>query len=114
MGETVGSSLAQAARDGEAVHVGKHDVEHGEVELPRRGEGEPFAAGAGDGDVETGELHARGEQFADVGVVLDDEDACFGRAHACHSRPPDWAFAGSRLEKVAPTMGRHAAARTRS
>ena len=82
MTKTMGSGaagVAQPAGDGEAVHVGEHHVEDDEVELVLGGLLQGGGAVAGHVDLEAGEAQRRGEQLADVGLVLDDEEPGLGR-----------------------------------
>ena len=76
---------AQPAQHPEAVHAGHHHVEDHRV---RPGFARPvqgLGAVGGGVDLESLELEAHREQFDDVGLVVDDEDASlrFGVALGC-------------------------------
>ncbi|CPU65988.1 Uncharacterised protein [Mycobacteroides abscessus] len=82
----VGVALAQAAQDGEPVHVGEHDVEHDDVRpgLPRGADrGVPVERG---GDVPALVPQRRGEQLGEVRLVVDHEDADGGAVRAREAR----------------------------
>ena len=74
----------QAAGDGEPVHVGEHDVEDAQVGVVGISHAQRLGAAGRGGDVEPGVAQRRREQFADVGLVLDDEQAGLGRRSAGH------------------------------
>ena len=78
------AGVAQAPGDGEAVHVGEHDVEDDEVGARGLGFVECAAAVLGGDDVEAGKTQRGGEEVSDVGFVVDDEEFCFSSrgAHA--------------------------------
>ncbi|BDZ59407.1 hypothetical protein GCM10025872_30640 [Barrientosiimonas endolithica] len=69
---------AQPPGHGEAVHVGEHHVHDREVEGVLLGEAERLLPVGRRVHLEPGELQARGQQLADVGLVLDDEQASLG------------------------------------
>jgi len=86
----VAPGVPHAARDGEAVHVREHDVEHHEIglevahELPRA-----VAVGCRV-HLEAGEAQGCGQQLADVRLVVDDDEPGLrgrGRGHAASVRP---------------------------
>ena len=87
---------AQAAGDGEAVHVRQHDVQHGEVGGVQLGGGQGVAAVAGRDHFEAGEAQGRGQQLADVGFIIDNEQLGFGTVlfHDSHDAPRLCEFSG--------------------
>ena len=70
------AGVAQAPGDGEAVHVGEHDVEDDEVGARGLGFVKCAAAVLGGDDVEACEAQGGGEEVADVGFVVNDEQFC--------------------------------------
>lgn len=80
--------LAQLLDDGEAVEVREHHVEDDEVGAFDGYQVEGLGAAGGGGDPETGEAQRGGEQLADVGFVVDDEEE--GLARAAGHRGPAW------------------------
>ncbi len=66
-------ALAQLLDDGEAVEVGEHHVEHDQVGAFGGDQVERLGAAGGGGDAEAGEAQRGREQFADVGLVVHDE-----------------------------------------
>ena len=73
------AGVAQPPGDREAVHVGEHDVEDDEVGVVRSDAlVRAVRAVAGDRHLEPGEAQGGGEQLADVGLVLDDEQLGLG------------------------------------
>ena len=87
---------AQAAGDGEAVHVREHDVQHGQVRGVLFGGGEGFAAVAGGHHLKAGEAQGSGEQLADVGFVVHNKELGFGTSlfHIPIDAPSFWEFSG--------------------
>ena len=94
------AGVAQAARDGEAVHVGEHDVEDDQVGARGLGFVECAASVLGGDDVEAGEAQGGGEEVADVGFVVDDEQFCLcsGGAHGVSVAHESECFLGGGCE----------------
>jgi len=76
------AALTQFAGHREAVHIGEHDVQDAQVGVVRGGHLECLGARARRGDVKAGKAQRRGQEFADIGLVLDDEQSSFGRRGA--------------------------------
>ena len=92
--------VAQAARDGEAVHVGEHDVEDDQVGARGLGFVKCAAAVFGGDNVEACEAQGGGEEVADVGFVVNDEQFCLcsGGAHGVSVAHESECFLGGRCE----------------
>ncbi len=69
------AGAAEALGDAESVHVGKHYVEDDEVRFLFEDRGDGLRTVADSAHGETGEAEAGGEEIADVGLVVDDENA---------------------------------------
>src|SRR5699024_652855 len=74
---SVHADLAQAPGDGEAVHVRQHDVEDEEVDVGLLGQAQGLRTVGGGDDVETGEAETGGQEFADIGLIIDNEQGGF-------------------------------------
>ena len=66
--------LAQAAHDLEPVDAREHDVEHGEVGRALGGEGHCLEPVEGNAGLVAGALEVAGDDLADRGLVVDDQD----------------------------------------
>src|SRR5919108_121078 len=89
------TAAAQLSTEGEAVDVGKAEVEHDEARLLPPDRLEAAFAGALTDDLEAGLLQVRADECADRFVVFDhDGDAGHGRiARIAVARLPTWSTA---------------------
>jgi hypothetical protein len=75
----VPARLAHPPDDAESVQAGHHHVEDQQVRTERLGEGKRLLAVGGRGHLEARVAQARGEQLADVRLVVDHEQPCLRR-----------------------------------
>ena len=88
---------AQALADVVAVHVGQHQIEHDDVELPGLGEVDPFGAGGGDGNPMILRAEPAVDEVGDARLVFNQE-----HVHAL----PSALSAGNATVTVVPSPGR--------
>ncbi len=74
---SVHADLPEPAGDGEAVHIGQHHVEDEEVGVGLLRQAQGLGSVGGGDDVEACEAQARREEFADVGLIVDNEEGGF-------------------------------------
>lgn len=82
---SVHADLAEATRDGEAVHVRQHHVEDEEIGVGLLGQTKSFGAVGSRDDVESCEAQAGREEFADIGLIVDNEECGFDVGIVCCS-----------------------------
>ncbi|GAP54873.1 hypothetical protein AHiyo6_14380 [Arthrobacter sp. Hiyo6] len=97
--EQHGEPLAGSAEPpghGEAVHIGQHDVQDGEVRCMELGRGKSFTSAAGRDNFEAGKPKRGGEQLTDVRFIIHDEELGFRAVlfHNSHDAPRIWKFSG--------------------
>ena len=81
----LGVALPEFAQDRESVHVGKHDVQNGEIEMGAGLMVEGFFAVGRGQNIESCETQGRGEQLSNRRLVVDHEDGCFGKLRVGHT-----------------------------
>lgn len=87
---------AEAPGHREAIHVRQHDVQDCQIRRVEIGRGEGFATIGGRDDLEACKTQRRGQQLADVGLVVDNKKLGFGTVlfHDIHDAPRIWEFTG--------------------
>jgi hypothetical protein len=86
----------KAPRDSEAVHIGEHDVEDGEIRRMEVGCSQGVPSVPGRDHFEACESKRGGQQLTNVRFVVDNKELGFGPIlfHTSHNAPSVWEFSG--------------------